>query len=474
MYSPSQTKVGACADAPNAMWAERYDWQHQGTFVLHLRGSLVSNRIRSSRDRRAGSRGQSMVEFALVFPVLLFLMLVAIDFGRIYLGWVNLQQMARIAANDAADHATAWQLPDTPAKQAERDKYRARITRDAKQINCVLPDPLPDPVIAFGTALGAHVTVGINCEFSVVTPIISSVVGATILVSAETTFPIKEGVVAAVPGGGAPIVPPAEAKFFGTPLSGWAPLDVTFTDLSSAATSWTWKFNDAGGTGSGTASDDTGDATSLEQGPHTVTYGCTGVPGDVCTFVVSLRAGNGGGDDTETKSAYVTVTVPPVSGPIAEFTGNPLSGVEPVTTNFQFVDVRAGSVTYTNYQWDFTSDGTWDATGPTRTTASHTYPTAGSYDVTLRVTDSTGTSTLRKNAYVNVQQRVCVVPNFFNVFSDQTARIQRDWDDAGFTTNVTILPSPDGKKYKIRYQSINGGITDPQPAGCGTVLTVGP
>jgi PKD repeat protein len=410
-----------------------------------------------------------MVEFALVFPVLLFLMLVAIDFGRIYLGWINVQQMVRIAANDAADHATAWQLPDTPEKQAERNLYQKRIARDAKQINCALPNPIPDPVIAFGTALGAHVTVGIDCEFSVVTPIISSIVGGTVLVSADTTFPIKEGVVAAVPGGGAPIVPPAVAKFFGTPLSGWSPLDVTFTDTSTnGPTSWLWTFSDTGGTGNGSVNDEN----STAQGPHTVRYTCKGVPGDVCTFTVSLRARNQGGQSTVTKTGYVTVTVPPATGPIAEFTGSPLSGIEPVTTNFKFVDVRVpvGSVTYTNYEWDFTSDGTWDATGPTRTTASHTYATSGSYDVTLRVTDNTGAkSTLRKNGYVNVQHKVCVVPNFFNTKENQA---QNRWNSAEFTT--TVIFQAGSNNYTIKYQSINGGISDPQPAGCGSVITVGP
>jgi PKD repeat protein len=413
-----------------------------------------------------------MVEFALVFPVLLFLLLVAIDFGRVYLGWVNVQQMVRIAANDAADHASAWQAPDNASKQAERAQYQARIKRDAQQINCTLPNPIPDPVIAFGTALGAHVTVGIDCEFSVVTPIISSVIGGSVLVSADTTFPVKEGVVAAVPGGGTPIVPPTEARFSGTPLSGWSPLAVTFTDQSTnGPTSWVWTFNDTGGTGNGTVSD----GTALSKGPHTITYTCTGVPGDICTFTVSLLARNGGGNDTETKTGYVTVTVPPATGPIAEFTGSPLSGVEPLTSNLQFVDVRAGTVVYTNYEWDCTSDGTWDWTGSTRTAAACTYPSPGSYDVTLRVTDNTtAQSTLRKNGYVNVTHRVCVVPNFFNVFSDQTSKIQDDWHAAGFTTNVTILPSADGRKYKIQFQSINGGISDPQPAGCGSVLTVGP
>jgi PKD repeat protein len=167
----------------------------------------------------------------------------------------------------------------------------------------------------------------------------------------------------------------------------------------------------------------------------------------------------------------VTVTVPPAPpAPIAEFTGSPLSGVEPLTTNFQFVELRSPPLSYTSYQWDFTSDGSWDATGPT---TSHIYATSGSYDVTLRVTDSTGvTSTLRKNGYVNVQHKICVVPNFFGYKSNQDTRIQNDWHSQGFTTNVTIL-SGQGN-YTIQYQSINGSTIDPQPAGCASILTVGP
>ena len=70
-------------------------------------------------SRRERSRGQSVVEFALVVPVLLLLMLTAIDFGRVFLGWVNLQQMTRIAANHAAEHASAWGTPGDPAQQAK-------------------------------------------------------------------------------------------------------------------------------------------------------------------------------------------------------------------------------------------------------------------------------------------------------------------------------------------------------------------
>ena len=47
--------------------------------------------------------------------MLLLLLLVAIDFGRVYLGYINLQQMARVAANFAAEHASAWDTPQDTA-----------------------------------------------------------------------------------------------------------------------------------------------------------------------------------------------------------------------------------------------------------------------------------------------------------------------------------------------------------------------
>src|SRR4026209_236696 len=114
------------------------------TFVPSRRGTQMP-RYSAVRRRRKRTRGQSLVEFALVAPVLLLLMLVAIDFGRVFLGWVNLQQMTRIAAGYASDHASAWGVP---GDATERARYQTKVTNDAKLINCDLPTPLPEPVIA--------------------------------------------------------------------------------------------------------------------------------------------------------------------------------------------------------------------------------------------------------------------------------------------------------------------------------------
>lgn len=420
-----------------------------------------------SRARARRTRGQSVVEFALVIPVLLLLTLTAIDFGRVFLGWVNLQQMTRLAANHAAEHASAWAVPGDP--DGEKAKYQIKVRNDARQINCELPNPLPEPVLSGGTALGAPVTVSLSCQFGLLTPIIANVLGGTIVVSAETTYPVKEGAVATVPGGGAPITLPPTAKFVGSPQSGWSPMVVTYANQSTGGpSSQVWAFAlSAGGTGTGTVTP----TTSLTPGPHTVTYTCTGTPGQTCTWGASLRVSNAGGSDTETKPPdYITVTVPPLPpDPMADFTATPRTGIEPQNVTFTADDPRdPDPVTYTAWDWDLNGDGTFDATGPT---PSRNYPTDGVFDITLRVTDSTGAqSTITKKAYIVITNKICTVPDF--VGGGRRNGAQSLWTTAGFTT--TVLFQPGSGNYAIRYQSITGGTIDPQPDGCASVITVGP
>ena len=57
---------------------------------------MLTSRIRRVRDRhRDRSLGQSIVELALILPVILLILMVGLDFGRVFLGWVNLNNTAR-------------------------------------------------------------------------------------------------------------------------------------------------------------------------------------------------------------------------------------------------------------------------------------------------------------------------------------------------------------------------------------------
>jgi Flp pilus assembly protein TadG len=166
--------------------------------------------------RRRGvdrSRGQAMVEFALVLPVLAILLVMAIDFGRVYFGWVGLQNVARIAANYAGAHPDGWDpnYPNTPLKQALVASYYTQVAQDAANLNCsplprVSPTvtymPIPSFIDTNGNGryeLGEQVSVTLNCSFGLITPLANSIVGGGVNLSALAVFPVRAGAIAGIP-----------------------------------------------------------------------------------------------------------------------------------------------------------------------------------------------------------------------------------------------------------------------------------
>jgi hypothetical protein len=155
---------------------------------------------RSDRE----SRGQSLVEFAIVVPVLLLLVLAAIDFGRAFLGWITLQNMARVGANFAAVNPDAW--PGSPTEQA---RYQSLMLASGTDTNCPVATPLPAPVFGPSKNPGDPVRVDLSCQFRILTPVIGNIVGGSVTLAASSTFPITYGSLGAVnPGPGAPPPPP--------------------------------------------------------------------------------------------------------------------------------------------------------------------------------------------------------------------------------------------------------------------------
>ena len=103
---------------------------------------------------------------------------------------------------------------------------------------------------------------------------------------------------------------PPVANFSGTPTIGAPPLAVTFTDSSTnSPTAWSWSFGDSN--------------TSTVQNPSH-SYTTTG------SFTVALTATNQYGNNTNTKTNYITVGNPPV----ANFSGTPTIGAPPLAVTF--------------------------------------------------------------------------------------------------------------------------------------------
>jgi len=169
---------------------------------------------------------------------------------------------------------------------------------------------------------------------------------------------------------GLPILPVAD--FSAAPTTGTAPLTVQFTDASTnAPTAWSWNFGDGG--------------TSDQQHPsHTYNE-----PG---TYTVALTVTNPGGSDTLTRAGYITVSAP-VLPPVAAFSAAPTTGTAPLTVKFTDASTNAP----TGYFWTFGDGRTSIAQSP-----SHTYSTAGTYNVSLTATNAGGSDTETKTGYITV------------------------------------------------------------------------
>jgi PKD repeat protein len=382
------------------------------------------------RDRRH-RRGQSLVEFAIVVPLLLFLTVVALDFGRVYLGWINLQSMTRIAANLAANNPTAWTDGDADVLA----KYQNQIRNDAAATNCALPTvggvtTAPAPVFSDATGNGASDDIGdsasvaLSCTFDLITPGIKNIFGGSITVSASSVFPVKTGMTST--GGGGPSGSPPSAAFSGnsafapSTVSGVAPFTVSFRDTSGGnPTSWLWEFQDG-----------TPDSTLQDPLDHTFT-----LPG---TYLVKMTATNILG------SSYETMGVTVVAPSTVDFTSGTPNGTAPLTVAFLDASTPGG----TSYTWDFGA-GQGTATG---TSASHTYSTPGSYTVSLTVDyPGIGPVTTTKINYVSVQVGLCTVPHLDGVKRNNAPGV---WLGKGFTGTVSDGVGAPSGNYTIVRQSI--------------------
>lgn len=154
----------------------------------------VLTRPHATRKRSAG---QSVAEFALIVPVLLILLLAAIDFGRLFSSWVTINNSARVAANyAAANPGDPFGAGSTYATQVNNEGFGSLNS------TCSTAGGIPQPVFTDTAVdtntttkdLGDTATVSISCGFRVITPIISAVVGSNLPLSASSTFTVRTGV----------------------------------------------------------------------------------------------------------------------------------------------------------------------------------------------------------------------------------------------------------------------------------------
>lgn len=348
---------------------------------------------------------------ALIVGLLALLTVIAVDFGRVFFGWVGVHNATRVAANFAATHHEAnWASPADPDVM----DYVEMVQNDARNLNCN-PTPLNVPSPTFTDETGTPVadpqfgdiaTVTLECSFRTFVPM------GPFNIAAASSFPIRAGVIEGVPVGGTIPTPPPTCK--NVP-------DLTGLTVSLARAQWS----------------------------------AAGFSGAVIPA---------SGDDTDVVSAQATN---PASTPGQCIT--PIATVSlthaPPTPGCSIVPNMVGlTVLEARDAWDdalFTGSFTPATGSETRIVDTQTTsPAASPGDCVDPTTSATVT-------HVAPPIPDCEVPELLQVRRNSANGI---WQGPphSFTTSLVINPGPGN--YKIGSQSLVGGSMQP----CNSVMTVGP
>ncbi len=204
------------------------------------------------------------------------------------------------------------------------------------------------------------------------------------------------------------------AGFVGSPTSGDYPLTVDFTDQSTNASSYSWDFGDGG--------------TSTAANPS-YTYTAAGV------YTVTQTVTNACGSDQLVRTNYITVTEPVCDPPVADFSGTPTTGTEPLTVDF--TDLSTNSPT--SWSWTFGDGGTSTAQNPT-----YVYNAAGTYTVTMTATNVCGSDVATMVDYITV-----------NPSTSSKARAQSDISVLGTYSGSYLNTYSSDNSYEVITEALS-------------------
>jgi gliding motility-associated-like protein len=165
---------------------------------------------------------------------------------------------------------------------------------------------------------------------------------------------------------------------------------ISFTNTSTGAPFTAINWNFPGAT----------PATSTQNNPINICYATAG------TYTVELTVTNTDGTDTETVTNFITVQTCTTNPPVASFTASQTTICEGDCINFTNTSTGAP---FTSVNWTFNgaSTGTSTQNNPTNIC----YATAGTYTVSLTVTNADGTDTRTITNYITVQNCSGAPPN---------------------------------------------------------------
>jgi hypothetical protein len=158
------------------------------------------------RSRRAG-RGQGLVEFALMAPIIMFLVIAAVDMGRAVVAWNTIANAARHGSRVAAvnqlnppDTVTSCNL-DMPIEHLDEPHWSARACTafyaismdvDPGDVTLTYAPPSDDTITCEADHLhvGCIASISVETRWEAITPVVASILGP-IELSATSEQPVE-------------------------------------------------------------------------------------------------------------------------------------------------------------------------------------------------------------------------------------------------------------------------------------------
>jgi len=143
---------------------------------------------RRNRDHSVGERGQALVEFALILPVLVLILMGVFDFGRAFFAYNAISNGAREGARYGVIHPTARDgdgFPPYDPDTIEGQAVAQTIILDMDEIDVqVVPDSPFDR--------GEPITVTVTYDFYAITPLIGQIIGNPLTLRSSATMIIEQ------------------------------------------------------------------------------------------------------------------------------------------------------------------------------------------------------------------------------------------------------------------------------------------
>ncbi len=129
--------------------------------------------------KRSWASGQSLVELALILPLLLLILLGTVEFGLMYYDYIAIE-------NGAREGARYGVVLDNPCSQDDQNVIAFRVRE-------VIPGYLNNPAITVSCNQDENLlTVVVTYDFHPFDPILAGVLGRVIRLKAQVTLTLEE------------------------------------------------------------------------------------------------------------------------------------------------------------------------------------------------------------------------------------------------------------------------------------------